>query len=333
MGKINFAVIGAGRFGKHYIRNLQDIGGAELFGVAANTRKTLDSIKNDVDSSTILTDNDDSLIKNKNVDCVVIATPPSTHFGLAKKALEAGKNVLVEKPMVAGLKDAKLLKGIVKKHKSTFMVGHQYIYNDYVNYLDSSVKKGLIGEPEIVIAKYLYPEPIRDDIGCFWDAGTHYMSIIQHLFNPGPITEVKGKSFSVISKFDDFTSAIIKFRSGLTASLAVSWIYPEKTRKFMVLGTKQAAVFDDFEEKDKLKFFPISNKIKNNSLYETIDSNKVKSIIPDIKAKEPLRNEIEHFIGCIKNNKKPLTGIEHSYQITEWLDKVSRELKMPGYKG
>ena len=333
MGKLNFAVIGAGRFGKHYIRILQDTNDAELFGVAANTAKTLDLIKNDVGSSTILTNNDDSLIKNKNVDCVVIAAPPSTHFGLAKKALEAGKNVLVEKPMVASLKEAKLLKGIVKRHKSAFMVGHQYLYNDYVRYLSHSIKKGLLGKPEIVIAKYLYPEPVRNDIGCFWDAGTHYMSMIQHLFNPGPITEVEGKSISVAGKFDDFTSAIIKFRSGLIASLTVSWLYPEKTRKFMVLGTKQAAVFDDFEEKNKLKFFPRLKTIKNNSIYGILDANHVKSAIPSINAKEPLRNEIGHFIGCIKNNKKPLTGIEHSYQITEWLDKISRELKMPGYKG
>ena len=235
--------------------------------------------------------------------------------------------------MVAGLKEAKLLKGIAKKHKSTFMVGHQYVYNDYVRYLGHSIKNGLIGKPELVIAKYLYPEPVRNDIGCFWDAGTHYMSIIQHLFNPGPIIEVKGKSLSLIGKFDDFTSATIKFRSGLVVSLTISWLYPEKTRKFMVLGTKQAAVFDDFEENDKLKFFPALRTIKNNSLYQTIDSNKVKSIIPDIKAREPLRNEIGHFIGCIKNNKKPLTGIEHSCQITEWMDKISRELRMPGYKG
>lgn len=331
MGNLNFAVIGAGRFGKHYIRNLQGIEGARLYGVAAKTKDTLNSIKHDTSSSTILTNNDDSLIKNKNVDCVVIATPPSTHFELAKKALEAGKNVLVEKPMVASFKEAKLLKDIVKKSKSTFMVGHQYIYNDYVNYLHSSIKKGLIGKPEVVAAEYLYPEPIRNDIGCFWDAGTHYLSIIQYLFNPGPVIEVSGSSLSMVSKFDDFTSATVKFKNGLVAFLTFSRLYPEKTRKFMVLGTKQSAVFDDFEEKNKLKFYPVSKKIKDNSIYKH-SGNKIKPTIHSIGAIEPLRNELEHFIDCIKNKKTPLTGIGHSYQITEWLDKVSRELNLNGYK-
>src|SRR3989344_4553435 len=117
MERLNFAVIGAGRFGKHYIKNLQNIEGARLFGVAARTKETLNNVKSSVSSSTILTDNDNYLIKNRKVDCVVIATPPSTHFNLAKMAIEAGKNVLMEKPMVASLKEAKSLKAIVKKHK------------------------------------------------------------------------------------------------------------------------------------------------------------------------------------------------------------------------
>ena len=72
--------------------------------------------------------------------------------------------------------------------------------------------------------------------------------------------------------------------------------------------------------------------MKNKSIYETTDLNHVKSITPNINAKEPLRNEIEHFIDCVRNDKKPLTDIEHSYQITEWLDIISRELKLKGYK-
>jgi predicted dehydrogenase len=328
---LGFAVIGSGRFGKHYIRNLQNIEGASLIGVAAKSNGNLKKVN--VPSSVILTNNCESLIQNKKVDCVVIATPASTHFRLAKKAIEDGKSVLVEKPMVDSLKEAKLLKDIVKKHKTAFMVGHQYLYNDYVRFLHSSIKSGSLGKPELAIAKYLYPEPIRKDIGCFWDAGTHYLSIIQFLFNPGKITNVRGQSISLKSDFDDFTSAIVEFENGLNASLIVSWLYPEKTRKFAILGTKKTAVFDDFEEKNKLKIFPLSKGMKNNSIYETIDANNVISEIPKISAREPLRNELNHFIDCVNSGKTPLTDINHSYQITEWLDKISRELKLKGYKG
>ena len=331
MEKLNFVVIGAGRFGKHYIKNLQSIQGANLFGVAARTKETLNSVNGSVHSSTILTSNCDSLIKNKNVDCVVIAAPVSAHFGLIKKAIEAGKNVLVEKPMVASLKEAKSLKAVVKNHKSVFMVGHQYVYNDYIRHLQSSIKNGFIGKPNMVVAQYLYPEPIRSDIGCFWDAGTHYLSIIQRLFNPGSITEVYGKGFSIISKFDDFACATIKFKNGLTASLTVSSLYPEKIRKFMVIGSKKAAIFDDVEEKNKLRYFPVSGKIKNNSIYNNFGG-KFKAIMPKINTKDSLRNELGHFIDCVRNNKKPLTDIDHSCQITEWLDTISRAIRLPGYK-
>lgn len=331
MEKLNFAVIGAGRFGKHYIKKLQNIEGVDLFGIAARTKETLNMIKEVVPSSAILTNNCDSLIKNKDVDCVVIASPASTHFRLIMKALEAGKHILVEKPMVVNLREAESLKNAIKKYKSVFMVGHQYIYNDYVRYLSSSIKKGYIGTPKIAVAQYLYPEPIRKGMGCFWDAGTHCLSIINYLFNPGNITEASGKSYSVMGKFDDFASAIIKFENGLRASLIVSSTYPEKIRKLMVLGSKKTAIFDDIEENNKLKFFPINDKIKNSSIYE-YSGGKAKLIVPNINAEDSLKNEIGHFIDCIKYNKKPLTDIEHGYEVTEWLDRISRAINLPRYR-
>jgi len=317
----NFAVVGAGRFAKNHIRVLQESKDVNLIGIASRTKESLGKIKDSVSKNAVLTTDASKLINNKNVDCVLIATPPSTHFELAKAAIKAGKHVLLEKPMVSNLKQADELRKIVKGQNKVFMVAHQYIYNDYIRYLKSNINQ--IGRVNFVFAEHLYPGPMRNDIGCLWDAGTHQLSMIQYLFNPGNIKNATGKGLDLTgNKLDDFTSCMAEFENGLKASITVSWISPDRARKFALFGDKSTAVFDDILETGKLKFHNVISK-----------NNQPKSIsIKKINAENPLKNQLNHFLSCIQNEKEPETGIEKSYQITEWLDKISREIKLPGYK-
>ncbi len=291
MKKLRFGLVGLGYFGKNYLRLLKEIKGIELAAVASQSTQLTAS----------------GLLKRNDIDCVVLATPVKTHFDLALEALENGKHVLIEKPMTSTLKEARELKKAAGKSNSVVMVGHQYLFNDYARFLYNNI--GKLGKASNVIAEHLYNGPVRQDIGCLWDAGTHQLAMIQYLLNPGRIKTAKGMSVCRnIKGIDDFTSASIKFESGLTASLILTWLMPEKTRKLTIFGNEMTAIFDDTQEKDKLRFFG------------------KKTEIPKIKAKEPLRNEVEHFMDCIKNGKKPLTSVESSYQITEWLDEISKNV-------
>ncbi len=290
MKTLRFGLIGHGYFGKNYLRLLQSIGGIKLTATAAKA-------------------NVNSVLKNQDIDAVVIATPASTHLNLALEALMNGKHVLLEKPMTTSLKEAKELKKAAAASKAIFMVGHQYVYNDYVRWLQDN--HPILGKITLVVAEHLYPGPIRDDIGCMWDAGTHQLSMMQCLLNPGKIISAAGKSVCMNRKgIDDFTAAAIKFESGLSANLMISWLMPQKTRKLTVIGSEKTAVFDDVEEKNKLRITDRNGKTETRK----------------ISSKEPLLNEAEHFIECIRTGKKPLTGIESSYEITEWLDKIERSV-------
>jgi len=323
MQTLNFGLIGVGRFGKHYIRLLQKTKGVKLVAVAAKTKKSLLEVSNLLRDDVLQLTNSDALLKMKTVDCVIIATPASTHFAIAKMAIEARKNVLLEKPMVKNLAEAKELRKIVKKSRKVFMVAHQYVYNDCVGHLKKELKKGTFGKVNFVFADHFYPGPVRNDIGCFWDAGTHIFSIVQHLLNPGKITKVSG-SPDVITKFgfDGFTQANVHFSKGLDLHLAVSCLYPEKSKLFAVVGSKKSAIFDDVA-KTRLRVFQNAGKSAKGTL---------KASVKKIKYNEPLQNELGHFVYCIRNKKEPLTGIESSYEITEWLDKVSKSIKLPKYK-
>ena len=194
--KLNFVVIGAGRFARNHIRILQESKDANLVGITSRTKESLGKIRGSVSKNVVLTTDASKLINNKNVDCVLIVTPPSTHFELAKAAIKAGKHVLLEKPMAANLKEADELRKIVKNQNKVFMVAHQYIYSDYINYLKSNIKE--IGKVSFVYGEHLYPGPMRNDIGCLWDAGTHVLSIIQYLFSPGSIKNISGNGADIL---------------------------------------------------------------------------------------------------------------------------------------
>src|SRR3989344_4901333 len=246
MQTLNFAIIGVGRFGRHYIRLLQEMKGVKLVAVAARTKKSLGEVSHLLPVDVLQSTNPDAMLRKKDIDCVVIATPPSTHFSLAKKAIIAGKHVLIEKPMVKNISEAKKLRKIVKKSRKTFMVAHQYVYNDNVNRLKGLIKKGSLGKILFFEAEHFYPGPMRKDAGCFLDAGTHQLSVLQHILRPGRIKSVSGASVSFSgSKFDDLTSATIGFSGGITAYISVCWCYPEKTRFFAVVGSRKTAIYDD----------------------------------------------------------------------------------------
>lgn len=316
---LKFGVIGVGHFGKHYARLLQEIKEVELTAVASPgiaSRKLIlpRSVKKFSDPGL--------LIKDPDIDCVVIATPVSSHYKLAVSALKAGKHVLLEKPMTRTLREAKKLQKVVAQSSLVFMVGHQYLYNDFIRHLKEKLDQKILGKISHIFAEHLYPGPIRPDVGCFWDAAGHELAILQYLFGPLTVKEVKGKTVEIGGRGDDFSVAEIIFipprhaRAGftneLTVTMVVSRFYPEKTRRFSIVGDKGAVIFDD-QRDEKLKFYFYSR---------ILDVSKMKTSTPKIAAAEPLRNELEHFIYCAKNKKTPLTNIEHGVSITEMLHKI-----------
>ena len=311
MKPLNFALIGAGRFGKHYVRLLKNNKKARLAAVCTKTKESLNKILSSLPKYTIATTGLERVFADKKIDCAIIATPLSTHYKIAMKAINAGKHVLLEKPMAQSNSEAKKLSAAIKKSGKTFMVGHQYVYNDNINHVKQLMKKKLFGKILSVKADHLYNWQ-RKDIGCFWDAGTHHLAVIQYLFNPGKISEISGSAKSVSGNFFDDTAEVsLKFENGLKANLFISSASQQKSRKFIFAGEKITAAFDD-SKKSALEIVRGSSHAK-----------KIK-----ISAKEPLKNELEHFMSCIHENKTPKTGIAESAIVTGWLVQISKKLKI-----
>lgn len=283
---LNFALLGCGRFGIHYYRILLTMRGVSLKAVVTADSGNLREV-----------------LRDSSIHCVVIATPPKTHFRLARAAILAGKHVLVEKPMVVRVRDAKVLQALVKKSGVTFMVGHQYLYNEDVRRIKKRIDSGNMGKPLYMIADHASSGE-RKDVDVVWDTAPHALSIFQHFFHPTKIIRAS------VHKSSDggFVSADILFDRGPILCMRSAWRAPEKVRKITVVGDKRAAILDETLKGGILKFF--------NPAY-----------VPPPRTNTPLRAELEHFIACVRGGRKPLTDIEHGLRVVTYLDKIAESIR------
>lgn len=328
--KLRIAVIGVGYFGRHYVRLLSKSDKAVLSAVAIKEGDDASKIKEMLPEGTRMTDAY-SILNDPEIDAVMIATPVSTHFKFATDALRKGKHVFVEKPMCMSFREALKMREAVRSSGRTFMLGHQYMYNEYVQHMKEVIASGSMGKPKYVSAEQLYFTPIRHDIGCFWETATHELAILDYLFKSSTIAGSSGYALSYTDKKrDDFASAQIRYKNGMTAFITTSWYSPIRSRKIMIGMEKGMIVFDERSEKDKLKIYNAPYPLKKGqkisaSLFQSLDAQSYDA--PKYEGNEPLQNELNEFLTCIETNKIPITDIEHGIRIIENLEKIYKSFK------
>ena len=270
----------------------------------------------------------DSLIKKK-FNCIFLITPSSTHFVLAKKILNLGHNLFLEKPGTLKSEHIKILAELSKEKKSIFMVGYIYNYNVYINYIKKILKQKILGK-----IKYIYFErsnlgPIRNDTSCLWDLASHDISTSNYLLGKEPtIKKISGNK--VLGKnFFDISYLKLNY-SKINVEIKSSWINPEKIRKIVIIGKLKMLQFDEMAIKDKIKIYnkyaayPKLSKFKKSFFTPQASIYLGSTVSPKIKFKSPMVSELTHFFDCIKKNKKPLTDGYYAYKIIKILEDSSK---------
>lgn len=321
-------MIGAGAFGRHYIRLLQHNKRALLFAVVSPSGEKTDL---DLPRETKRFTDAKEVFGDPSVEAVIIATPLSTHAKIAVAALRAGKHVLLEKPLAINAKEAKEIKRAVEAGGKVFMLGHQYLYNDDIAALKLGLDAGQIGLVRYVHAEQLYTGPIRFDVGCFREAATHEVALIDYLFSPGAPVWVQASAIDLAGgKREDFAATTIRYKSGLFAHIVTSQYSPVKSRRIIFGGDKGMATFNDSVATDKVIFslrpFPMTEKVSQT---KSLPIPEGEIFIPIIaERREPLAQEIEHFLDCIENGATPRSDIAHAMRVERLLDAVSRAMKI-----
>lgn len=293
----SLALIGCGDWGKNIARTALDLG--VLAGIVDHSPSL--HAKSFMEAHRVPLLSFDDVIKGDTIDGVMIATPTPTHYALAKAALEAGKHVYVEKPMVYSIEENDTLEKLAAQKSSVLMVGHLLLYHPAFNLVEELVKKGTLGEILSVASHRMNFGKILGHEGVLWDLAPHDLSMVLALL-PRPNAVMATESSYIFEGMGDTCSIHFSYDSALHATIRLSRLHPFKEQKLIIVGTKGMVVFDDTREwREKVCFYDTWAKKTESG----VDLIKHPGEFMELPPFEPLRLEIEHFMQCIVKKKMP----------------------------
>ncbi len=303
---IKVAVVGAGYWGPNIIRNFNQIPTCEMAICCDKDEKRLAHMSRLYPNLKTTTSYDD-IINDPTIDAVAVCTHVSAHYPLAKKALEAGKHVLVEKPLTAKVEEAEELVELSKKNDKVLMVDHTFEYTAGVNKMKEIIESGLLGDVLYVNCARLNLGIFQRDINVVWDLAPHDLSVILYA------TGLKPKSVRTVGmkllhpKVED--AAFVTLNCGdASAVIHVSWVDPRKVRTVSVVGTKQMLVYDDLDPLAKIQIYDkgVENPPHYDTFGEFLCSYHYGDIhMPRLQEAEPLSVMCKHFLECCETGKAP----------------------------
>jgi UDP-2-acetamido-3-amino-2,3-dideoxy-glucuronate N-acetyltransferase len=321
--KKNIAVIGCGYWGKNLVRNFYELN--SLAAICDVDAKTLESFQEKY-PDLILHSDHKQLLKDPEIEAIVISTPADTHYSLAKQALQADKDVFVEKPIALKYKEGDELVSLAKEKDRILLVGHILEYHPAIVKLKEMIDQGELGKINYIYSHRLNLGKFRTEENILWSFAPHDISVILYLLNEMPV-EVWAHGGNYLSpNITDVTVTSLDFPSGAKAHIFVSWLHPYKEQKLVIIGDKKMVMFDDVSPEDKL--FEYSHKI---DWIERVPVPRPEEAQPiKLEMAEPLKKECEHFLDCIASRKTPKTDGKKGLQVLEILEACQKSLKESG---
>jgi len=293
------AVVGCGYWGQNLVRNFAELGSlVAICDVDAGRVQKLGSTY-----PVTLTTNFGEVLSSGEIQAVAIAAPAAQHFELAKKALLAGKDVFVEKPLALQVEQGQELVELARKHSRILMVGHLLRYHPAIVELRRLIQAGELGRVEYISSSRLNLGKLRTEEDILWSFAPHDISAILHLLDEAP-TQVAAQGASYLNHpISDVTLTILNFASGVKAHIFVSWLHPFKEQKLVIVGDRKMAVFDDTQSDQKLVLYP--HRI--DWINRVPVARKAAGEVVPLGGDEPLKVECLHFLECVRDRKTPDT--------------------------
>lgn len=318
---IKVALLGCGYWGKNLARNLNDIGALAGVYDPNDTRKKTIAEENKV----IGYSDYGSILKNDQVSAIVIATPTPTHYELAKQALEARKDVFIEKPLSDNSNEAWDLIQIAQKYGLKIGTGHTTIYHPAFQRLISLIREGELGKIKYVETRQYKTGRMKTTEDIVWDAMPHEISIIIALANEEPINAKLITHQLFPPHPADIATLHLSFKSGLKSTHSASWVNHTRERWTMVMGDKATAIFTDLPSEDKALVL-ITNQFHQTD--NKVEITKGSSQPIAFTFYEPLRQEMNDFIAAVKYRKEPISNGLLGLRIVKIIENAKKE-EMP----
>jgi predicted dehydrogenase len=316
--------VGCGYWGKNLCRNFYALGAlSSVVEATDNGQATARSIAPD----TQITDSFEDVLRNDQILGVALVTPAETHVDLAIQAMQAGKDVFVEKPMALTLDDAEKMKKVAEGTGRILMVGHLLEYHPAILKLREMITSGELGKINYIYSNRLNFGKVRTEENALWSFAPHDVAVILRLMGQAPVEVSSCGGSYLTSGIADTTLSNLRFENESRAHIFVSWLHPFKEQRLVVVGDKKMAIFNDIAPfGDKLRLYPQNVEFDGSMpILKKEDAQFVEHADT-----EPLREECKHFLECIQSRNQPLTNAQSGIDVLKVLHACQQSIEQKG---
>jgi len=329
LSRLKVGVIGVGAWGRNHVRTAAASSDAELVAICETNPEARVSLMKQYPGATV-TDSPARLLEK--VEAVIVATPATSHAELGNMAIEAGIPALIEKPFALTVADAEQLAEKAEKRNVPILVGHLLEYHPVVERLKEMLEKRELGDLYYLYSQRVNLGQIRPDENALWSFGPHDVSVALFLLGEMPVTlSAQGRSY-LQRGIEDVVFLNLTFASGVMAHVQMSWLDPHKVRRLTVVGSRQMAVFDDMQPREKLTIYDkgVNRPPEYRSYGESLTIREGDIFIPRLPNVEPLTVQFQHFIRVVRGEEKGRADHADGVRVVRVLDAATRSLAQGG---
>lgn len=325
---IRIALVGIGYWGPNLLRVFNSLRDVRVEYVCDEDSKRLARFKQHYRHINFINDFR-RVVEDPDIDAVAISTPVSTHYKLVRRALMNDKDVFVEKPLALNVGESKELVEVASARKRILMVGHLLVHHPAIDKLKDIIEGDRLGRIYYISCNRLNLGKIRREENVLWSLAVHDIAAIVYLLGKMPTSvEARGSSY-IQKKVEDLAFGTLYFPRKVVAHFHASWLHPKKVREITIVGSKKMAVFDDREQKNKLRIIDQYIETQRYVSYEKLPKLTFgKFWFPRISLAEPLRIECQHFIDCIVNKRRPRSDGQAGLGVVKILEAAQDSMKL-----
>ena len=330
MSRVQIACVGAGYWGKNLVRVFHDLPDVHLRQVCDASPEIRSAIQHQYPEVPV-TASYDEVLGDDALDAVVLAVPAADHYELARRALERGKHVYVEKPMTLDAATSAHLVELAAERDRVLMVGHLLKYHPAVQMLHDLVREGTLGDLYYLYSQRVNLGIVRRDENALWSLAPHDISVILYLLGQEPdAVSARGECY-LQPDIEDVVFANLHFADGKMAQMQLSWLDPHRIRRLTVVGSRKMAVFDDVESTEKVRIYDKSaERPQYDSYGDSIALRFGDVVIPRLQMAEPLKLECQHFSECVRTGQAPRSDGRDGLRVVRVLEAAQASLRQAG---
>ena len=328
---INLGVIGYGYWGPNIVRNFNAVEDTRVISVCDSNPEALKHVKRDYPSVRTTTDCNE-IISSTDIDAVAIVTPVFTHFELARKSLENGKHIFVEKPFTSTVAQAEELIALADKKGLKIMVDHTFLFTGAVRKIKELVQNNTLGDLYYYDSMRVNLGLFQHDVNVIWDLAPHDLSIMDYIINEKTEAIIASGKPHFGNELEDVAYITVYFTNNMIAHFNVNWLSPVKIRTTLIGGEKRMLVWNDLDVDEKIRVYDKGVNVENKEgIYKLLVSYRSGDMwSPRLEQTEALKVEAEYFVDCILNNKIPFNDGHAGLRVVKMLEASNQSLKNEG---